>query len=89
MSGEYQVFGDAKDQADLFVFKTENVDRSVVLDLLKDFNKFSKNSDFLDEFQTCRLYEYRGSTLTASEVRNVVKRVMNKGTNKISFLELW
>lgn len=82
-----QLFGEPRDQANLFILKT-GVERQRVMTLLTDFLKTGRNSDFLNEFQTCCLLEQRGSTKTLTEVRSSVSKIANKSSGKISFLEL-
>lgn len=81
------MFGEPRDQANLFVHKTGH-DRERVMALLTDFLKFGHEADHLNEFQACCLLEKRGGSKTATEVRASVKKIVNKSTNKISFLEL-
>ena len=51
-------FGSAKDQAHLFLWKYPDFESDKVMTLLADFARFTShggsNSDYLDEFQTCR-----------------------------------
>ena len=79
-----------EEQRELILWKYKNVPREELDDLVKDFKRFDlQHRNLLDEHEAMMLFEHRGNTKTAQELRQMVSEFDANNDHLLSFVELF